>query len=574
MAATNDLTPSFVMAGLASQRDNGVLYDVELQVEGKLIPAHRAVLAATSPFFYGMFTAEFREKNDKVIPMEDVTFEALELVVDAMYKFDIQLTDRNISEVFAAAHLLQVAGIVEKCKEYMIEKVSVATCFLFLAIAEKYELNDVRTKANEFILGNFLEVSKSAEFKTISKDALCSYLSSDLLNFKKNEVEVFDAALRWLEWDEERIQFVGEVMKNVRFMLINADKLGEISEKKMMENNLECQTLIRNALVYQANVFKQPLIVTDQNSPRGRRDILTILESKKKMPNGFKNVKNETEMYHGTFNNKTNLKRAFLLHSVSTVKVNNFLFLFAVDNESVSPVTLRYNASTDEWMDLLPVPGQGTVSSATTLVNDTIYLLGGMFRNLKSIFDPRVTPGDVTGTGYCYSIPENKWKKIVDMPRASMSHAVSSIGPIVYVSGGIQIVDSALGKTAISKKLFAYDASACLWLTKPSMNQARAGHIMEAIDSKLYVFCGTIEYYDAVSEQWTAVNNVTLKTHLCSSFVDGNIYFTGGFHNDQNNIARIIEFDAKSHKLSELETCLPCPLDVHFSSLMVLPERL
>ncbi len=322
-------------------------------------------------------------------------------------------------------HLLQVAGIVEKCKEYMIEKVSVATCFLFLAIAEKYELNDVKTKADEFVLGNFLQVSKSAEFKTISKDALCSYLSSDFLNFKKNEVEVFEAARRWLEWDEGRMHYVGDVMKNVRFMLINADKLGEISENKMVENNLECQKLIRDALVYQANVLKQPLLVTDQNRPRGKRDILIIHGGK--VTNGLKNVQNETVIYHGTNKTQSNLKSVFLGYSMTAVQVNNFLFVFAVDSDSVLPVTLRYNASIDEWMDLLPVPRQATISSTAGLVNDTIYLIGGMFRDSKSIFNAKVAPEDMTGSSFCYLIPENKWRIIADMPRPSLNHAVSSI---------------------------------------------------------------------------------------------------------------------------------------------------
>ncbi len=574
MAAINDLTPSLVMSGLALQRDGGILCDVELQAEGKLIPAHRAVLASASPFFYGMFTSEFREKNEKVIPLEDITFEALDVVIDSMYKFNIQLTVEIVPEVLVAAHMLQIAGIIEKCKEHMIGKMSVATCFTFLAVAEKYELKDVIAKANEFVLGNFVDVSKSEEFKAISKEALCNYLSSDTLNFKKNEVEVFEAARRWLETDDDRMQYVGEVMKNVRFMLINVDKLGEISDSKIVENNMKCQKLIRDALVYQAKVMKQPLIVTDQNRPRGKRDILTI-NGGMKLPLGFKNTQSETIIYHGTGNCKTSLKSVFFACSMTAVQVNNFLFLFAVDKESLSPVTMRYNASTDEWMDLLPCPRQATISSAAAVVNDSVYLVGGLITGPQSA---RVSTENIARSGHVYSISANKWGKIADMPHACFESAASSIGMTLYVSGGVAVAMNNLG---VTEKVFAYDISAALWLTKPPMIRHRQGHMMEAIDTKLYVFGGmeafqfaeTVECYDAVTEQWTVVKNANLKICRGCSFVDGNIFITGG-GNGVGITTKIMKFDVKSHKISEEKTSFAFPQAGHFSALMILPQLL
>ncbi len=110
----------------------------------------------------------------------------------------------------------------------------------------------------------------------ISKEALCGYLSSDSLNTLRGEIEAFKAAKRWLEAGEDRIQFVGEVMNNVRFKLMDPKKLGGISENGIVQNNSQCQKLIRDALVYQANIYEQPLTTTYQNKPRGIRDVLTV----------------------------------------------------------------------------------------------------------------------------------------------------------------------------------------------------------------------------------------------------------------------------------------------------------
>ncbi len=44
-----------ILAGLSSLQKGNVLCDVELQAEGQNVSAHRAVLAAASPYFNGMF---------------------------------------------------------------------------------------------------------------------------------------------------------------------------------------------------------------------------------------------------------------------------------------------------------------------------------------------------------------------------------------------------------------------------------------------------------------------------------------------------------------------------------------
>ena len=263
MADIEGLSPTEIISGLAEQRDNGILCDVELKAEGAVIPAHRSVLAAASPFFHAMFTGEFKEKNDKIVTLNDITYDALKVVIDAVYKHELVVTNELVAEVVSASHLLQMSGIVERCKTFMIENMSQTTCFTFLALAEKYEFQDLAAKANDFVLRNFIKISKSLEFKNISKEALCNYLSSDSLKFENSEAEVFEAARQWLKAKEGRMQFVGEVMNKVRFMLMSADELGEISDKKIVENNIECQKLIRDAFVYQANIYKQSLIVTD-----------------------------------------------------------------------------------------------------------------------------------------------------------------------------------------------------------------------------------------------------------------------------------------------------------------------
>ena len=83
-----------------------------------------------------------------------MTFDAVNAVIKAVYKHELVLTNELVPEVLHASHMLQMNGIVDECKAYVIYNLSPQTCFTFLGLAEKYELKDLISKANGFVLEN------------------------------------------------------------------------------------------------------------------------------------------------------------------------------------------------------------------------------------------------------------------------------------------------------------------------------------------------------------------------------------------------------------------------------------
>ncbi len=63
-----------VFAVLAAQRADGTLCDIELQAEQQTIPAHKNILAASTPYFDAMFSGRFEEGNARVVEVKGVTF--------------------------------------------------------------------------------------------------------------------------------------------------------------------------------------------------------------------------------------------------------------------------------------------------------------------------------------------------------------------------------------------------------------------------------------------------------------------------------------------------------------------
>ena len=50
------MSPAQLLLGLSQLQRQGFLCDAELQVEGRIFRAHKAVLAAASPYFSAMYT--------------------------------------------------------------------------------------------------------------------------------------------------------------------------------------------------------------------------------------------------------------------------------------------------------------------------------------------------------------------------------------------------------------------------------------------------------------------------------------------------------------------------------------
>ena len=104
-------------------RDSQTLTDVTLKICGKFFDAHRVVLAASSEYFCAMFTARMRESFQKEIELRDnsVTPAALQIILDFVYKSEINVTEENVFEVLGAADHLQMTSVIDKCWEFMSE---------------------------------------------------------------------------------------------------------------------------------------------------------------------------------------------------------------------------------------------------------------------------------------------------------------------------------------------------------------------------------------------------------------------------------------------------------------------
>ena len=194
----------------------------------KVIPAHKFVLAVSSPVFYAMFYGQVAETADS-IELPDCEYESLLELLRYLYSDEAKLSGSNVMQVSYLAKKYMVPSLVKKCTEYLRDNLAASNVFCILPHAQKFEDRDLEDRCWEVIEKQTEEAVTSDEFVTVERSIVESVVKREVLNAK--EVELFKAVDRWATKESERQgtspgdakrRILGEeIVKAIRFPLMS-----------------------------------------------------------------------------------------------------------------------------------------------------------------------------------------------------------------------------------------------------------------------------------------------------------------------------------------------------------------
>ncbi|XP_058515824.1 kelch repeat and BTB domain-containing protein 11 [Ochotona princeps] len=126
--------------------------DLVLEVSGRRLRAHKAVLAARSDYFRA------RASRD-VLRVQGVSFAALRLLLADAYSGRMAgVRPDNVAEVVAGARRLQLPGAAQRATDAVAPQLSLANCLEVLGAAKRQRLAELRDAAYRFMSDHYLEV--------------------------------------------------------------------------------------------------------------------------------------------------------------------------------------------------------------------------------------------------------------------------------------------------------------------------------------------------------------------------------------------------------------------------------
>ena len=115
-----------------------------------MIPAHKFVLAISSPVFYAMFYGEMAETSD-TIQLPDCDYESLLELFRFLYSDEVNLSGSNVMQVLYLAKKYLIPSLADKCTEYLHEHVEASNVFSVLLQAQQFDDKDLEERCWEVL---------------------------------------------------------------------------------------------------------------------------------------------------------------------------------------------------------------------------------------------------------------------------------------------------------------------------------------------------------------------------------------------------------------------------------------
>ena len=224
--------------------------DSESRKSQKSIPAHKFVLAISSPVFYAMFYGEMAE-TASTIELPDCDYESLLELFRYLYSDEVNLTGSNVMQVLYLAKKYLVPSLADKCTEYLREHLEASNAFSILPQAQKFEDKDLEERCWSVIESHTEEAVTSDDFVTLERSVVESVVKRERLNVK--EVDLFKAVDRWANRAVEKQgltpdskvkrKVLGEeIVKAIRFPVMSYNEFASVV--------LDCCILTKGELIF------------------------------------------------------------------------------------------------------------------------------------------------------------------------------------------------------------------------------------------------------------------------------------------------------------------------------------
>ncbi|XP_016840776.1 speckle-type POZ protein-like [Nasonia vitripennis] len=141
---------------------------------GKQLRAHKFVLAARSPVFSSMIIRDMKEKNENNANIKEVDYASLREMLRFMYSAKVENLKELAGGVLEAARKYQVDGLKEVCEEYLFKNLTVENAVETLALAYRYEIENLKAQASKFITFHAKEIIETPEFQSVDEANLLS----------------------------------------------------------------------------------------------------------------------------------------------------------------------------------------------------------------------------------------------------------------------------------------------------------------------------------------------------------------------------------------------------------------
>ncbi|XP_065220309.1 kelch-like protein 13 [Planococcus citri] len=221
-------------------RKKNLFCDVSLDTNGTLFPCHRLILTASSTYFQVMFNGNFKESSLKVIPIQGIDAEIMEILLSAMYTTRIRLLSENVYFILKASHLLQIDVIFNACVDCITKNVGHVhylpdTC----SFAKTIGAEELYVKCMTRLALDVFHWEKTYAFLDLPYDILKEVLSTVVVINGGRDDNLLAVIIKWCKYNHTSAKDIRVLMQICNFKTNLTSALAELVVDARSEDNSE-----------------------------------------------------------------------------------------------------------------------------------------------------------------------------------------------------------------------------------------------------------------------------------------------------------------------------------------------
>ncbi|XP_015791093.1 kelch repeat and BTB domain-containing protein 12 isoform X2 [Tetranychus urticae] len=193
--------------------------DITIMNGDKKYRVHKLILSDVIPYFDRMFSSGLSESTSQLIELDHPPH-VFDLIIEWAYCSKIKITKENAVDLFHLADYMNIPKLTALCLDFLWNESSDSPYIDVGHWINQIATEEVLKSIDQYIRSNFRDIVHTNSFLDYDVDTVTYMINLDNLNID-NEMQIFDAIMRWIRKNVERRSQLTKMLKIVHWVDIN-----------------------------------------------------------------------------------------------------------------------------------------------------------------------------------------------------------------------------------------------------------------------------------------------------------------------------------------------------------------
>ena len=195
-----------------------------------------------------MFSSELQGKESNLVELQEIKSSTLTDVLRYIYTGGTIIDSSNAKDLVIAADYLIIPSLKRRATIYLEGTLNASNCLVLESFASQYNCESLNKAAVSYRMENFVEVTKSEDFRLLDVEKVKELICMDEINVAEEE-EVYEAVMAWVKHDlSSRESLLLDLLKFVRLFSISKYRLRSILDEELVSKDPICMKEVITAL--------------------------------------------------------------------------------------------------------------------------------------------------------------------------------------------------------------------------------------------------------------------------------------------------------------------------------------